>query len=594
MNGPMSPRILTHPEEGRLFWQLRVRICIRLLKQWVQASTLRAGVLTLLTIGFWCGVYLIFHEGFSFLQSAIPQGSTLSRTIHAIFNLFFLSLLAMLILSSAIILYGSLYRNEEVTLLLTTPARPERIFLHKFQDTVFVSSWGFFLLGSPMLIAYGVASGAPWHYFALLLPFMLAFVMIPCGIGAGICLATMILLPKFRWHLIGLASILMLFWLALAGYALAGGQHEGMLTPNWFQNVLDRLRFCEQRLLPSWWLSSGLLEAASPHVSTSQDSPLQEALGFLCVLTANALTVPPLLSWIAKHWFVESYSRLRSLTPWRWRLSLSGIDYLVRIVLRPLPRTMRTLLVKDIRLFRRDPLHWSQFLIFFGLLALYFVNVPKFDYGESFQNWMTMVGFLNLGAVGLILSTFTTRFVYPMISMEGQRFWILATLPVRRDSVLWSKFLLALSVTMVPSSILVYVSDWMLRITERHPEMVWIHQAISLILCSGLSALSVGLGARLPNLSESSPARITAGFGGTLNLVLSAIFIVVTVTAPAMPSYYYLCEPLPITRPYTLDAFRLGTWNAVLAGTFVAGLMGTVTTAIPMIMGIRGFRRLEF
>ncbi len=36
------------------------------------------------------------------------------------------------------------------------------------------------------------------------------------------------------------------------------------LTIAWFQDVLARLQFSEQRLLPSWWLSTGLLEAAHP------------------------------------------------------------------------------------------------------------------------------------------------------------------------------------------------------------------------------------------------------------------------------------------------------------------------------------------
>ena len=34
------------------------------------------------------------------------------------------------------------------------------------------------------------------------------------------------------------------------------------MTPEWFQELFSRLRFTEQRLLPSWWLSTGLLEAS--------------------------------------------------------------------------------------------------------------------------------------------------------------------------------------------------------------------------------------------------------------------------------------------------------------------------------------------
>ena len=81
------------------------------------------------------------------------------------------------------------------------------------------------------------------------------------------------------------------------------------------------------------------------------------------------------------------------------------------------------------RLFRRDPLQWSQFLIFLGLLALYFFNIRRFTYDIDYVGWVNMVSFLNLSVVGLLLSTFTTRFVFPMISLEGRRFWILGLLP---------------------------------------------------------------------------------------------------------------------------------------------------------------------
>ena len=36
---------------------------------------------------------------------------------------------------------------------------------------------------------------------------------------------------------------------------------------------------------------------------------------------------------------------------------------------------------------------------------------------------------------------------------------------------------------------------------------------------SGLSGLSVGLGAIVPNFRETDPSKIAVGFGGTLNLV---------------------------------------------------------------------------
>ena len=125
--------------------------------------------------------------------------------MQAIFNMFFFALFLMLIFSSGVILYGSLFRGGEVAYLLTMPIHEERIFQHKFQHAVLLSSWGFLLLGSPMLVAYGVVAHAPWYYYAMVLPMLVAFVFIPAGIGAILLLAIMHFFPRKRVHLLAIA-----------------------------------------------------------------------------------------------------------------------------------------------------------------------------------------------------------------------------------------------------------------------------------------------------------------------------------------------------------------------------------------------------
>ena len=43
----------------------------------------------------------------------------------------------MLVISTGIIMYSGMYRSDEATFLLTTPVRPQRIFLHKFLQGMF-------------------------------------------------------------------------------------------------------------------------------------------------------------------------------------------------------------------------------------------------------------------------------------------------------------------------------------------------------------------------------------------------------------------------------------------------------------------------
>ena len=175
----------------------------------------------------------------------------------------------MLVFSSGVILYGGLYRSRESTFLLTTPVRSELIFLHKFQEALLFSSWGFVLLGSPMLVAYGLVAVAPWYYYATVLPFLIAFIYIPASWGAMICMLLVRWLPRQRRHLLiaaGAVALVVIGWLA---WTLARGPQSALMTPAWFQEMRSRLHFSETRLLPSWWLSTGLLDAAGGEWSES-------------------------------------------------------------------------------------------------------------------------------------------------------------------------------------------------------------------------------------------------------------------------------------------------------------------------------------
>ena len=251
------------------------------------------------------------------------------------------------------------------------------------------------------------------------------------------------------------------------------------------------------------------------------------------------------------------------------------------------------MMIKDLRIFRRDPLQWSQFLVFLGLLMLYFLNIRRFTYDVSSIAWVNLVSFLNLAVVGLLLSTFTTRFIYPMISLEGRRFWILGLLGVRRETILWSKFLFAVLGSVIPCSGLVLISDLMLRVSLM---VVVSHQLTCLVLCLGLAGIAVGLGAWLPSLREESPSRIAAGFGGTLTLVVSTLYILVVVLLTAMPTHYYLvAEYAPVARELGARP-NVDWWLTFWLFSGIAGslVLGAVATAVPLRMGFRAFRQMEF
>jgi ABC-2 type transport system permease protein len=586
-------------KEAQIFWRMRWRIGRTQLRQILSTSRLRTGLVLSLSLLFWTGLFALFYAGFDFIVTHVgPPGADYhAKTVQFVFHLFFASLNVMLVFSAGIIIYGNLFHAPETRYLLTLPIRAERIVLHKFQEAVLFSSWGFFLLASPMMVAYGWVVGAPWYYYALILPLIIAFVYIPCSIGAICCLFIVHKLPQLRRVIVGTAAISMIVFAVNSIWRTVSNNQARLFGKEWFDETLRRFGFTQEEWLPSSWLANGLLEAArQTPVATIDashfDLPVLQSCMYLALLISNALMFHLFTVEAGKRWLRSGFSCLDCRHVKVRKARVSWLDRAANWILGPFPQPVRLLLVKDWRLLRRDPVQWSQFLIFFGLLGLYFLNVDRFNNPTSdisYITWLNMVSFLNLAVVGLILSTFTTRFIYPMLSLEGHRFWILGLLPIRRETIVWSKFVFAALGSWIPCSILILLSDLMLQVPML---VVLVHQLTTVLLCVGLAAIAVGLGATMPNFREPSPSKIAAGFGGTLNLVLSALYIIGIVVLTALPCHFYLIADRSSLRDSILNPNYLRLW--LIAGTGLAILVCAVATIVPLSRGLRAFRKLEF
>lgn len=583
--------------EAQLFWWMRIRQARANLQTLYRTARLRSSLVVGLSILFWTGLFVLFYEGFSFVEQHVGGAGDPyhAQTFKLVFHLFFASLNVMLVFSAGIILYGTLFRTPECKLLLTLPARDERIALHKFQEALGYSCWGFFLLASPMMLAYGIVVHAPWYYYALMAPLVVSFVYIPCSLGAIMCLLLVAKFPKLKLAIVATSAVVAILVSGHAIWKTVSGPQLELFGTEWFQQTIHRFQFTQQEWLPSSWLSNGLLYAGLPQpdigMISGTELPVVQSCLYLAVLIMNALVFHLAMVAAGKAWLRQAYSAVTCMPRQRKQVGSALVDRVLSASLVGFPRPVRLLLVKDWRLLRRDPVQWSQFLIFFGLLGLYFLNLDRFrSQGSDINNmtWVNMVSFLNLAVVGLILSTFTTRFIFPMISLEGQRFWVLGLLPLPRETILWSKFVFAALGSWLPCALLILASDLMLQIDML---VVLVHQFTCLLLCVGLAAIAVGLGATMPNFREVSPSKIAAGFGGTLNLVLSAIYIILIVVSTALPCHFYL-----IAGRGTLGESFLGPeqWRRwLLYGTLLACIIATVATVVPLVLGLRAFRRLE-
>lgn len=518
----------------------------------------------------WLALYGLFAGVFEYFQTNLLQSVI---AIPLVFNFFFVALLALLTFSNAILVYGALFTGDEAHYLLSSPLHPLSTVALKYGESLVFSSWSLILLGLPLMMAIARVQGESWIFYPMFIAFFLAFVPIPGAIGLLVAWIVARFLPGSVRRVLAYGAILAL--VAVVAWSLRSVRAVQDLTGDWMKGFFTRLSLIEASILPSTWVTRGIEAALNDQTA--------DATRYLVVVIANAL----FLSWAAVHLvaggLVKAHDRVGSSSgtsgAWSRRNAVAASGGFAGRLFFFLPHHARLIAAKDLRTFVRDPMQWSQLAILFGLMALYLANMPRFDIDETSGRWAVVVPFLNLTAVSFILATFTSRFVFPMISLEGHQLWLIGLFPIRRAWILVAKFSFAFTVTFGVAACVMTLASYILRISGMAAVL---NLLVTASVCYGLCGFAVGIGARLPMFSQTNPARIANGLGGTINLIASVTLIAVMLSGVAYITYKVGEEGFD----YTTDLHLMLVFAAVVSVGLIAGTWA-------MVIGARHFDRIE-
>lgn len=513
------------------------------------------------------GLCLLFLDGFKFLDSFSGVGSII---ISRLFSVFFFGMLCMLVMSSIVTSYVTIFRSDEVPFLLVRPFSMSDIVVYKFLESAMLSSWAFFVIIVPFVSAYALYARLSPAIALWTLLFSFPFLVVCAGIGTVLVILLVRWFPRMR--VFRTLSILLALGIGLVSWWFL----RTVYTPDDdalfdIARLVPGLRMASCELLPSWWFAEGIM-------ALSRGQWFRGTM-LWAVLLSSAAFVTVCVEWVGS----ASFYRI-------WQMICGGQNRGKRKAvlfrglgkaLKPLDHDVRAMILKDVRIFCRDPMQWSQTLVFFGLLALYFANLRSFKYEALPDHWKNIISFLNVFSVSAVMCSLGSRFIYPQLSLEGQGFWILGLSPTSAKRILVTKFFLSLVALGTVSGALILLSTSMLK-SDAAARIA----SVSLICCVSLAVcgLSCGLGAVFLDLRRKNPAAIVSGFGGTLNLVLSLGFLLAAI--------------LPFGIIFHLN-FRASIAPALMhRALLIAGawlvFITLVTTLTPLAIGIRSLNKRDF
>lgn len=551
-------------------------------RQTARHSRLLTATILLFLIGYLGVGYWMFCRGLTYVMNLPGVGLMLTTRVLYMTYFFFM---VMLVFSNAVLLYSGLFRGKETPWLLTMPVSPRAIFLWKTIESFLVSSWGLAILSAPLLASVGRIFGAgPWFYVkcAVVYPLLL---MLPAAVAALLVAALV------RWW--GkTAKVALLGVCALAAWKIFSGwfgpsELADLATSTdigaGFKRVLGFTEVTMNRFLPSAWMSELILDWSRSYPSRGGFyTPLLLSwalmLGWICTAGASRLTYPA--------WNLSQWRRARRTGRRRQDFNSALAGSFRRGWIGSIPflrRDTAALVRKDLREFARDPTQWIPCTIVFSLLLIYASNLNRAAERSSDNPMFNLVlSSLNFGVCSLTLSTLTTRFIFPMFSLEGRRLWILGLSPVGMQRVFRQKLIQYSVLIGAATCTLMFISG--MKLGMPWPDLTYYCVAI-ILMSTGLTSLALTLGVLFPNFHDASPAKIVSGFGGTLCLILNFIFILLFMGVFVWPGVFAKAHP-----DADQSVERLGILFMASVGLIA---LTVVMAGIPIFFSLRRMKKLE-
>jgi ABC-2 type transport system permease protein len=485
----------------------------------------RAVVLATLMGLFWCGAFWFFHRVLSYFHTVPDLGPMLSQKLM---GMVFLTFFAILLFSNVITGLSTFFLSRDLLLLIPAPVPPAHLFAAKFVETLVDSSWMVLLFSVPAFLAYGVVHGGGAAYYGMTLLTLVPFLMIPAALGVIVTMALAYALPAQRGK--DMLVVFSALFLALLYLFFRLLQPEKLVHPEAFADFVAFLAAMQAptaSYLPSTWATEALL----PFLGFAN----RDALFHYLMLLSTALFLLVAGAWLSTVLYPIGWSkaqegrRQRSLRKW-WDAVMYSAVWL-------LPMHLRVVVEKDIKTFCRDAGQWSQL---FQLLALIVVYVYNFSV-LPMANTENVYAFFNLALAAFVIAGIAVRFIFPALSLEGKTFWVLKSAPLHLRRWWWSKFWVGVLPLLVFGELLVIVTNHLLHVS---PFMQLLAPVTLFFLTFGIVALGMAIGIAYPNFSAEHSAKIAAGFGGLLYMVLSISFIGLVVVLEAWPVHQLLMSQL--------------------------------------------------
>lgn len=514
---------------------------------------------------FLAGAFYILFRIFTYLMTIEIIGPVLmDRIIEMAFFVFFI----MLLFSNVITSFSTFYNDRELDFLFSLPVRPTSIYLAKLFENCIYASWATMVIALPLVVAYGITTGAQPLYYPISIISILVYLIIPAAIASLLIFIIFRLFPRLKSRDVIMLSLISIIGLTFLYIKI---NNPGLLKMFETESEQELLKFAANLTtvgglyIPSTWLTN---------ILKGLRVDLTQGIFYFLLLLFVSLSTTIFAFFTAKVLYAQSWLLIGEHSTKRGRRK--------SLLSSHQTSSANTFIFKDLLIFIRDPIQWVQLSIFIILLTIYIFSLRKTPVYFTFPLWRTIVSFANFAYISFVLATLGVRFIFPAISLEHSGIWFLCSSPFSFKKIIKLKYFSNLLTAVIIMEGLLIFSNIFIK-TDQH--MYVVMPLIALFIAASLVSINLGFGSRFPQFNKDNPSRIAAGSGGIIAALASITYVAISILILATPAYNYLTNKY-FNRPSNMFV--------IYGACIFFFIFSAFTIIFPLRLGIKSLEQRDF
>jgi len=517
-------------------------------------------------------VFLAFAVGSYFFTTAMIRYS-LTVTHIGIFLLHEFISMALFVFFTAVnvgnivVAYSTLYRSDEVQYLMTKPLAPFKIYLLKTLDNFFYSS------GTLIMILLAAVFGYA-NYFQLGIVTTLSillFYFVPFLISAGL-LGVLLLVLMMRLALkIGfkplISGLVILYFMAyFLFFKISSPIHLVNAVLAYYPNIdqyFGELIPLSIKLLPNNWLAMALYWLTRGDIARS--------LRYVSYQIGLAAGLLGLVVLVGKRFYYQTWLRLPSIRNRQNTVIQPQQSLLYHGSIAP--PSAESILKRDLLLFLREPSQMLHLGLMLFLILIFSGSLYRITLlGARNPQLQTVIYLTVFSFILFLISALALRFIFPLISLEGNVFWKIRSAPLSSYKLMLWKLVPPFLIILLIGEILNYVASY-----HFHNYLVVVGTVITALVSASMVCLNFGMGGLFAVYGEKSPIRIASSQGATISFLLNMVFLVLVVALLYLPLIGFF------ENGNSSSGFRMLFW--------FLGILSLLISTGSVWLGIRSYRK---